>query len=151
MDNKEYFAFISYQRKDEEWAKWLAHELEHYRFPVTLNGRSDLPKELRPIFRDIDELSAGNLPIQIHNALENSKHLIVICSPNSAKSQWVNKEIEEFVSMGKVDKIFPFIIDGKAFSEDDSKECFPPALRNLPKEDERLGGISTKWDVMQLS
>lgn len=140
MDNKEYFAFISYQRKDEEWAKWLAHELEHYRFPVTLNGRSDLPKELRPIFRDIDELSAGNLPIQIHNALENSKHLIVICSPNSAKSQWVNKEIEEFVSMGKVDKIFPFIIDGKAFSEDDSKECFPPALRNLPKEDERLGG-----------
>lgn len=140
MDNKEYFAFISYQRKDEEWAKWLAHELEHYRFPVTLNGRSDLPKDLRPIFRDIDELSAGNLPIQIHNALENSKYLIVICSPNSAKSQWVNKEIEEFVSMGKVDKIFPFIIDGKAFSEDDSKECFPPALRNLPKEDERLGG-----------
>ena len=29
-----------------------------------------------------------------------------------------NKEIEEFVSMGKVDKIFPFIIDGKAFSEE---------------------------------
>ena len=140
MDNKEYFAFISYQRKDEEWAKWLAHELEHYRFPVTLNGREDLPKELRPIFRDIDELSAGNLPRQIHHALENSKHLIVICSPNSAKSEWVNKEIEEFVSMGKTDKIFPFIIEGKAFSEDDSEECFPPALKKLPKEDERLGG-----------
>lgn len=140
MDRKEYFAFISYQRKDEEWAKWLAHELEHYRFPVTLNGRKDLPKELRPIFRDIDELSAGNLPRQIHHALENSKHLIVICSPNSAKSEWVNKEIEEFVSMGKTDKIFPFIIEGKAFSEDDSEECFPPALKKLPKEDERLGG-----------
>jgi hypothetical protein len=69
----EYFAFISYQRKDEEWAKWLAYELEHYRFPVTLNGRNDIPKELRPIFRDIDELSAGNLPRQIHNALENAK------------------------------------------------------------------------------
>ena len=140
MDSKEYFAFISYQRKDEEWAKWLAHELEHYRFPVTLNGRKDLPKELRPIFRDIDELSAGNLPNQIHKALEDSKHLIVVCSPNSAKSEWVNKEIEEFISMGKIDKIFPFIVEGKAFSEDSNEECFPPALRNLPKEEERLGG-----------
>lgn len=138
-DQYTYFAFISYQREDEEWAKWLAHELEHY--PVTLNGRDDLPKELRPIFRDVDELSAGNLPQQIYQALESSKHLIVICSPHSAKSPWVNKEIETFISMGKTDKIFPFIIDGTAMCKDpdDPNECFPPALRNLPKNDERLG------------
>lgn len=137
---KEYFAFISYQREDEEWAKWLAHELEHYHFPVTLNGRKDLPKDLRPIFRDIDELSAGNLPNQIHKALANSKHLIVICSPRSAQSKWVNKEIEEFINMNKTDKIFPFIIDGKAYAEKETDDCFPPALRNLPREEERLGG-----------
>lgn len=140
MKNKEYFAFISYQRQDEEWAKWLAHELEHYHLPVTLNGREDLPKNLRPIFRDIDELAAGNLPKQIHQALENSKHLIVVCSPRSAKSKWVNKEVEEFIKMGRTDEIYPYIIDGVAMSEDPDKECFPPALRNLPKEDERLGG-----------
>lgn len=137
---KKYFAFISYQREDEEWAKWLAHELEHYHFPVTLNGRKDLPENLRPIFRDVDELSAGNLPNQIHKALSNSKHLIVICSPRSARSKWVNKEIEEFVVMNRADKIFPFIIDGKAFAEKKDEECFPPALLNLPKEEERLGG-----------
>lgn len=139
-EKRYYFAFISYQRQDEEWAKWLAHELEHYHFPTTLNGHPNLPKDLRPIFRDTDELSAGNLPDQIHKALTNSKHLIVICSPRSARSKWVNKEIEEFVSFGKTNKIFPFIIDGKAFAEDPSEECFPPALINLPKEDERLGG-----------
>ena len=142
METKQkYFAFISYQRDDEEWAKWLAHELEHYHLPSTPNGRDDFPQELRPIFRDIDELSAGNLPQQIHNALECSKHLIVICSPQSAKSPWVNKEIEEFIRMGKTDKIFPFIIDGIAMCKnpDDPEECFPPALRNLPKDDERLG------------
>ncbi len=137
---KEYFAFISYQREDEEWAKWLAHELEHYHFPVTLNGRKDLPKNLRPVFRDVDELSAGNLPNQIHKALANSKHLIVICSPRSAQSKWVNKEIEEFIGMRRTDQIFPFIIDGKAFAENKGEECFPPALLNLPKEEERLGG-----------
>ena len=138
---KEYFAFISYQREDEEWAKWLAHELEHYHLPLSLNGREDLPHDLRPIFRDVDELSAGNLPQQIHQALENAAHLIVICSPRSAKSPWVNKEIEEFISMGKTDKIFPFIIEGVAMCKDseDPLECFPPALRNLPKDDERLG------------
>ena len=139
-ENKFYFAFISYQRQDEEWAKWLAHELEHYHFPTTLNGHPNLPKDLRPIFRDIDELSAGNLPEQIHKALTNSKHLIVICSPQSAKSKWVNKEIEEFIGLGKINNIFPFIIEGKAFAENPNEECFPPALINLPKEDERLGG-----------
>lgn len=137
---KTYFAFISYQRQDEEWAKWLAHELEHYHFPTTLNGHPNVPKDLRPIFRDIDELSAGNLPSQIHKALSNSKHLIVICSPRSAQSKWVNKEIEEYISLGRINSIFPFIIDGKAYSKNVDEECFPPALRNLPKEDERLGG-----------
>lgn len=138
---KEYFAFISYQRDDEEWAKWLAHELEHYHLPLTLNGREDLPQNLRPIFRDIDELSAGNLPRQINQALRSSKYLIVICSPRSAKSPWVNKEIQEFINLGKTDKIFPFIVDGIAMCKnpEDPKECFPPALRNLPKDEERLG------------
>lgn len=137
---KEYFAFISYKREDEEWAKWLAHELEHYHLPVTLNGRDDLPRELRPIFRDADELSAGNLPEQIHTALVNSKHLIVVCSPRAAKSEWVNKEIEEFINLGKTDKIYPFIVDGIAMSNNIDEECFPPALKNIPKEEERLGG-----------
>ncbi len=137
---KEYFAFVSYKREDEEWAKWLAHELEHYHLPVTLNGRDDLPRELRPIFRDADELSAGNLPEQIHTALVNSKHLIVVCSPRAAKSEWVNKEIEEFINLGKTDKIYPFIVDGIAMSNNIDEECFPPALKNIPKEEERLGG-----------
>ncbi|UKK54621.1 TIR domain-containing protein [Prevotella sp. E2-28] len=137
---KEYFAFISYKREDEEWAKWLAHELEHYHLPVTLNGRDDLPRELRPIFRDADELSAGNLPDQIHTALMNSKHLVVICSPRAAKSEWVNKEIEEFINFGKTGKIYPFIVDGVAMSNNIDEECFPPALKNIPKEEERLGG-----------
>ena len=141
---KDYFAFISYQRQDEEWASWLAHELEHYRLPISLNGRSDLPKDLRPIFRDVDELSAGNLPFQIYKALEASKNLIVVCSPHAAKSKWVNQEIEEFIGFGRKDKIFPFIIDGIAMSDNQENECFPPALRNLPQEDERLGGNITE-------
>jgi len=44
-------------------------------------------------------------------------------------------------SMGKTDNIFPFIIGGVAMCKDSRNplDCFPPALRNLPKDDERLG------------
>lgn len=143
--NKEYLAFISYKREDEDWAKWLAHELEHYHFPLTLNGRDDLPKDLRPIFRDIDELSAGNLPRQIHQALEKSKNLIIICSPRSANSPWVNKEVEEFISMGKLDRIFPFIIEGIPNAKNEEDECLPKAIRELKDDNERLGANVSEY------
>lgn len=136
---KEYYAFISYKREDEHWARWLQHKLEHYKLPSNLNGRTDLPREIRPVFRDTSELNPGNLPQQIHNALATSKNLIVICSPRSAQSEWVNLEIETFIAMGKQDSIIPFIVDGHPFANDPAEECFPPAIRNLPKEQELLG------------
>lgn len=148
MDNKanKYFAFISYQREDEEWAIWFHHELENYHLPTTLNGRTDLPSEFRPVFRDIDELKAGNLPEQIHNALDSSTYLIVICSPNSAKSEWVNKELSDFIEIGKaksidnIRNIFPFIVKGSPHSKNEFEECFPGVLLGLHDKDERIGG-----------
>ena len=132
---KDYFAFISYKSEDVEWAIWLQHELEHYHLPASFNGRSDVRQDLRPVFRDINELSAGNLPKQIKQALEHSQNLIVICSPQAAKSTWVNQEVESFITSGRVDRIFPFIVEGCSPSE-----FFPPALFGLPKDEERLGG-----------
>ena len=146
-DNKyKYYAFISYKREDEEWAAWIQHEFEHYRLPSTLNGRQDLPTEFGPIFRDVDELSAGNLPAQIHAALEASEHLIVVCSPQSAKSEWVNKEISDFLEIGRqkgidnTDNLFPFIVEGMPHAASAEEECFPAILRNLPTSKERIGG-----------
>ena len=64
-DRKGYFAFISYKREDAKWADWLQHELEHYRLPSNLNGREDLPKSIRPVFKDTSELNPTCLPRQI--------------------------------------------------------------------------------------
>lgn len=136
---KNYFAFISYKSEDVEWAVWLQHELEHYHLPTSFNGRTDVRHELRPVFRDTDELSAGNLPEQIKQALDNSQNLIVICSPQAAKSPWVNQEVKSFISLGRIDRIFPFIVDG-----DSPSDFFPPDLLNLPKDKERLGGDVSK-------
>lgn len=136
--NKEYYAFISYKREDEKWAKWLQDKLEHYKFPTNLNGRTDLPKNIRPTFRDVTDLNPGLLAEEINNALRNSQWLIVVCSPRSAKSPWVCKEAQTFIDLGRADHIIPFVIEGKPFSDDISTECYPEALLNLTGSKELL-------------
>ncbi len=124
--NKEYFVFISYSSFDNEWAIWLRHELEHYHLPASFNGRNDVRDNLRKVFRDRDELSAGpEWDEQVKKALDDTNNLIVICSPHSAKSVAVNKEIEIFIALGKEDYIFPFIVEG-----DKPEDCFPQALKH---------------------
>lgn len=129
-----YVAFISYSHKDESRAKWLQSFLEGYKMPTTdsLPILEEQYKSLRPIFRDTSELSSGILNDEIERALSLSRYLIVICSPNSAKSQWVNKEVEYFVKSGRTTNIIPFIVDGEP--GDNESNCFPPALISLPKE-----------------
>lgn len=133
-----YFAFISYSHKDEKIAEWLTKELEHFQIPTSLIGA---PRSLRPIFRDNEELSAGNLPEQISKALAQSRNLIVICSPSAAKSKWVDKEIQDFIRghNGSAAHVFPFIIDGDPYAEQDENECYPPSLRRVAGSEERLG------------
>lgn len=135
---KEFYAFISYKREDEKWAKWLQDKLEHYRFPTNLNARTDLPKNIRPTFRDVTDLNPGLLAEEINNALHNSEWLIVICSPRSAKSPWVCKEAQMFIDLGRADHIIPFVIEGNPFSDDISTECYPEALLNLTGSNELL-------------
>lgn len=135
---KEYYAFISYKREDEKWAKWLQDKLEHYKFPTNLNGRTDLPKHIRPTFRDVTDLKPGLLAEEINNALRNSEWLIVVCSPRSAKSPWVCKEAQTFIDLGRADHIVPFVIEGNPFSTDPNTECYPEALLNLTGGQELL-------------
>ena len=131
-----YFAFISYKRDDQEWAQWLQKKLEHYKFPTNLNGHAELPKEIRPVFRDKSELASGVLADEITRALDQSKYLIIICSRNSANSEWVNKEVQTFIDMGRANCIIPFIIEDAGV---DARNCFPQALRELPADKEILG------------
>ena len=148
-----YVAFISYQRKDEEWAQWFHHQLEHYHLPtdidceesVSENGSlSNQITELRPMFLDDAELAGGNLVDSLDSSLNNSRFLIVLCSPNSAKSEWVNLEVQTFIDNGRISSIIPVIIDGTPYSDDCEVECFVPALKKLKGTNRELLGISAK-------
>ena len=136
--DKKYFAFISYKREDEKQTEWLQDKLEHYRFPTNLNGRTDLPKSVRPTFRDVTDLKPGFLAEEISNALNDSQWLIIVCSPRSAKSPWVCKEAQTFIDSGRADRIIPYVIEGVPFSGDEATECYPDALLKLTGSRELL-------------
>jgi hypothetical protein len=127
-----YRAFLSYSHRDAAWAKWLHKALEGYRIDKDLIGRETphgaIPKTLRPIFRDREDFSAGHsLTDQTRAALEASQFLIAICSPNAARSVYVNEEIRSFKAMGRAANVISLIVDG--IPGDPERECFPPAIR----------------------
>lgn len=118
-----YWAFISYSHRDEEAASWLHRSLERYSLPTALVGKRTsaglVPKRLFPIFRDKDELpSAASLPSRISDALQASRNLIVVCSPNAVASHWVNSEILQFKRLGRSDRVFCLLIDGEPGASD---------------------------------
>jgi hypothetical protein len=130
-----YYAFISYKREDEKWARWLHRKLENYRLPsVIARSKPDTPKKLIPIFRDTTDIKPGVLADVLTQNLSDSRFLIVICSPKAAKSVWVGKEIKDFISFGRLNNIILFIVDGEPYSSNPDIECYHPVIKeNLPE------------------
>jgi hypothetical protein len=135
---KQYWSFISYSHQDHKWAEWLHRSLESYRVPSQLVGKittqGPVPKRIFPIFRDREELpGSASLGEKLNIALENSRSLVVICSPNSAMSHWVNQEVKNYKALGNFHRVFCLIVAGEpgASTKPDSGllECFPEAIR----------------------
>jgi len=133
-----YYAFLSYSHKDKELADWLHRELEKFRVPHSLAGKLTangvVPRRLTPIFRDQHDLSAGGeLGVEIKAALAASQFLIVLCSPEAARSRWTNAEIESFKRTRPEGCVLAAVVAGEPFASDipgrEAEECFPPALR----------------------
>lgn len=144
-ENKmKYTAFISYNSKDDRWAKWLQRKLEAYSIPVVIRNeqyevvrREEKPEKLR-VFRYKADLNTVSLNEGLAKELDDARWLIVICSPNSAKSAWVGKEIQHFLDTGRRDYILPFIVSGTSYSGDEN-ECLNPVLKAAFPEGDILG------------
>ncbi|HEX6913240.1 MAG TPA: TIR domain-containing protein [Longimicrobium sp.] len=125
-----YAAFISYRHvePDAGWARWLHRAIEEYRVPAQLVARG-APPRLGSVFRDEEELAASHsLSTSIEAALEQSRWLIVVCSPRAPGSRWVNEEVLRFRQLGRGDRILALLIEGEP------EAAFPPALRDASPE-----------------
>ena len=137
-----YKAFISYNHKDKSWAESLQRALENYRVPKRLVGQEGsfgpIPEHLTPVFRDREDLSSSSdLSQAVREQLERSESLVVVCSPDAAKSHWVNEEIRYFRSLGRAHRIHCMIVSGDPSSRDTEYGCFPPALRETQDDQGR--------------
>jgi eukaryotic-like serine/threonine-protein kinase len=153
MPGFKYHAFISYSHADRAWGDWLHKALETYPVPSRLVGRTTaagiVPRSLAPVFRDRDELpSATDLDTKVAEALAQSANLVVICSPRSATSRWVNEEILGFKRLGRAHRVFCLIVDGEPNATDmpgrQDEECFAPALRFVLDADGQPTGERTE-------
>ena len=109
-----------------------------FRTPEGLAGQTgrngySIPERTWPIFRDTNELpTAANLSQAITSALDASEILVVLCSPRSAQSFYVNEEIRYFKARGGANRVLGVILDGEPNASHKGQpalECFPEALR----------------------
>ncbi|MBK9514518.1 MAG: toll/interleukin-1 receptor domain-containing protein [Flavobacteriales bacterium] len=120
-----YRAFITYSRKDTRNSeRWLHRTLEQYRVPKGVSG-ADERGRLGRFFLDDDELRASeHLGAALDGAIDESKDLIVVASPDAAQSVWVNKEIARFKRRGTA-RVFVIIARGRPLSDDGSRVLSP--------------------------
>ena len=126
-----YFAFISYKRQDEKWARWLKKRLQTYRLPNKTHRRhKELPLRCVPVFMDKTNLTPGPLEEELRDEVQSSKFLIVICSRAAHdNSKYLDIETRLFLEGGGTpDRIIPFIVDK---SDKPEKECFPLFFQEL--------------------
>jgi formylglycine-generating enzyme required for sulfatase activity len=88
--------FISYSHNDSEYAHKLAVALEHEGFTIWIDGRIDY---------------GTAWPRVIQEKLDACAALIVLMTPRSYESDWVQNELNRAKRKGKA--IFPFLLEGE--------------------------------------
>lgn len=126
-----YDAFISYrhQAPSKPIAERLQKLLETYVPPKELRGEG---KKLR-LFRDETELpTSSDLGRDIEDALEHSRFLVVICSPEYEQSKWCMQEVAYFKKLhgGSTRQILTLLV-----GDPDTPPVFPEALRFEPRRE----------------
>lgn len=139
-----YTAFISYNSKDDKVARWLQNRLESYSLPSVLANDSGVGNKLDGnsrrrfrIFRYVTDFVAKNIN-DVTKELDQSKYLIVVCSPNSANAPWVRTEVGYFIANNRKNDIIPFVVNGIPYSNKEN-ECFTPELKSAFPDGSALG------------
>ena len=131
MEENTVFAFISYSRKNKNIANWLHKRLENYEYPKNIVNQEQFPphdKYIRRVFLDTKDMQVEDRPFtdRIKNALEEAKFLIILCSKDSAKSTFVDKEIRYFLE--KHNNNYSLIVP--LFIDEVKGETIPNAIMN---------------------
>ena len=142
---RKYAAFISYRHRplDIAVAEKVHKSIERFKIPRDLRreeqenpGSVFTNWEGEPfdgsllVFRDREELPLSNdLTADIFTALDNSKCLIVVCTPDTPKSLWVRREISYFIEKHGRQRIITVLAAGTP------EESIPKEITTVYAED----------------
>jgi adenylate cyclase len=88
--------FISYSRKDSQYARMIVEHLKQRGIDVWMDDRIEY---------------GSKWTTEIEKALNESPAVIVIMSPNSKESEWVQNEVA--YAQDRKKKIFPLLVEGE--------------------------------------
>ena len=141
MSKFNYDVFLSYRHKplDETITKRVFNMLESYRLPKKLHDKGC--PDIQRVFRDTEELAVREILTEtIDEALLSTNCLVVVCSTDTPSSEWVDREVNMFIRMGRAEHIYPLLISG------DPERSFPPSLKLVPDVMNRLMDVRSKDD-----
>jgi TIR domain len=110
-------AFLSYSRADAGVARRVSDRLERFRTDRELVGRrtrvGPVPEALWPIFRNRhDFFTRPSFRAATVAALVDSAALIILASPHSVRSKYVDKQIRLFKAWDPERPVIVLIVDG---------------------------------------
>ncbi len=130
MAGKLHDAFISYSRKDRAFASLLEKALEAFSPPKI----GTIPQKHLDIFRDEEDFTGTDYHKAVSKHLQDSRKLIVICTPAARASLYVNEEVRIFAETNGSEHIIPILLDGlannEAIEQQEANQAFPDALVN---------------------
>jgi hypothetical protein len=117
----DYDAFLSYAHSDRPVAVGIQRGLQR------IGRRAGQLRALR-VFRDDTDLAASpDLWGILRKALVRSRYMVVVLSPRTASSLWVDKEVNHWLEQRGAERLMLVLADGQ-LQWDEHNGCFDPQL-----------------------
>ncbi len=147
-DGAKYDAFLSYSSRNAEVALKIEDDLENFPLPGAMQRR--LKRRHLNVFLDKSDLLGNQVTEALEKNLSRSRTLVVLCSPDSRTSEYVNTEISLFAAMEGERRIVPVLIGGGPNTDSRVKEsdwAFPAALLEVLDNDPLGPDLRTAWKL----
>ena len=116
-------------------------------------GRSLWQRRRLRVFQDRSSLAAAaSLSEALTSALEQSRYFVLIATPGAAASDWVNQELQAWISLGRLDHLLVIVADGEWYwngaqstFEDGPDNAIPQAVRVAAKAEPLIVDGRFSW------
>lgn len=136
----DYDGFVSYRHDARQAGIARALQIALHRFAKPWH-------QLRAVrlYRDETNLAAHpDLWGVIEQALDRSRHLILIASPAAASSRWVQREVEHWLANKGAQTLFIVVTEG-VIEWDAQQQCFSAKTTSLPPDALKAFAVEPFW------